>query len=1176
MRIALVHPTPPDGTVGGAERHWEALTARLGERGHDAELFCFPSHETTLREILDGYETFGRLEFGDHDLVITGKYPAWMLRHDRHVVYLIHTLRGLYDTYPRHLDELAATPEGREIARRLDGFDDHVDLIGAARLELDRLGDDHPLAALPGPLARWVVQRLDRIAFAPERVCRFAANSEVVASRPGYFPDLAPVLVSNPETNLPFELGTAPATPVFFTTSRHDGPKRLDLAIDAFATIDDPSARLRIGGSGPQRADLEARAAGDDRVTFLGRLSEERLAEEYAAATAVPFVPALEDFGLISLEAMRAGTPVVTTTDSGGAAELIEHGVSGMVVEPDPERIGWAMRHVAGSRYGRWQMGLNARRAAATVSWDTFCDEVEDLGTDVERPKVVMLSTYPVDPAIGGGQRRARFLARGLADRADVTVLVSSASVAGSRRRHLEPGLDQVEIGRSAAQLRAEEDMFHMMGMPVDDITAARLTPATPAFAAELERLLTDADLVIAVQPFLLPLVPPTDVPIVHDSQNNESAMKADLLPDSDAGHWFLDQARTVERAAMERAAVLTVCTDDDARTLGALTERDVPTLMVPNGVDTRALPFKEPDTAARARAELLGLAGAERDDDRPIALFIGSWHPPNIAAGRLILALAERRTDWLFVMAGSHTSEFAEDPVPSNVLLIPIFAEPLLWPLLAGATVALNPMVSGGGSNLKIFDYLSVGTPVLSTAIGARGLDDPDAVLRVVDGTPEAFADALVEVSAEIDAGDLGLEAQRHAGRDLVERSFDWEHLGRRWADGILTALELPVLPLRRRTRSAAPPILSDAEPPAHDPVIATMELLGQRARTIDPTPLDTTVDPALREHLKFADENRHVGRNVPPDARLRDVKRLAVRAGQIISNEQSNYNDAVLGALERLSTLVGDLRRDNEALGRRVAQLEQGGAATTPEPVAGQGAPGGGRLDDDPRLAALYQAFEDELRGSPAQVRASLGDHLGAFAHLAGSARPVLDVGAGPGTWVGLLGEHGIPAYGYDTNVAAVERAQAADLDVRLGDGIAHLESLPGGSLSGVSAFHVVEHLSFVDLARFVTAAAAAVAPGGIVVVETPNAENLQVSGTSFWLDPTHERPTHPDLLRFLFAQAGLVDVEVEGLHPRAEELAGLDDLADDPARNGLLSAMARLVFAPHDLAVRGRRPQ
>ncbi len=102
-------------------------------------------------------------------------------------------------------------------------------------------------------------------------------------------------------------------------------------------------------------------------------MNDDALLDLYADARAVLFVPFEEDFGLVTLEAMLAGKPVITATDSGGAAELISDGETGLITDPEPDAIARSMAKLhADSELARG-MGERARRRALEVTWDRVC-----------------------------------------------------------------------------------------------------------------------------------------------------------------------------------------------------------------------------------------------------------------------------------------------------------------------------------------------------------------------------------------------------------------------------------------------------------------------------------------------------------------------------------------------------------------------------------------------------------------------------------------------------------------------------------------------------------------------------------------------------------------------------------------------------------------------------------
>ena len=126
---------------------------------------------------------------------------------------------------------------------------------------------------------------------------------------------------------------------------------------------------LLIAGTGPEEAALRELARGDRRIRLLGHVSDAALMDLYASAMAVLFAPVQEDFGLVALEAMSAGKPVITTSDAGGPGELVEHGRTGFVCAPDPVALGaYATRLVRDRRLAR-AMGRRGRDRAAQISW---------------------------------------------------------------------------------------------------------------------------------------------------------------------------------------------------------------------------------------------------------------------------------------------------------------------------------------------------------------------------------------------------------------------------------------------------------------------------------------------------------------------------------------------------------------------------------------------------------------------------------------------------------------------------------------------------------------------------------------------------------------------------------------------------------------------------------------
>lgn len=139
-----------------------------------------------------------------------------------------------------------------------------------------------------------------------------------------------------------------------------------------------PHVRLALVGDGPARDELKAHFAGT-RTTFMGYMTGEALSQAYASADTFVFPSALETFGLVVVEAMAAGLPVVASR-VGGVQDVVEERRTGYTFKVgDTDALIEGVRQIAVSRERITQMGRAARAFAETQSWPAMMDEVVDL-----------------------------------------------------------------------------------------------------------------------------------------------------------------------------------------------------------------------------------------------------------------------------------------------------------------------------------------------------------------------------------------------------------------------------------------------------------------------------------------------------------------------------------------------------------------------------------------------------------------------------------------------------------------------------------------------------------------------------------------------------------------------------------------------------------------------------
>jgi SAM-dependent methyltransferase len=325
--------------------------------------------------------------------------------------------------------------------------------------------------------------------------------------------------------------------------------------------------------------------------------------------------------------------------------------------------------------------------------------------------------------------------------------------------------------------------------------------------------------------------------------------------------------------------------------------------------------------------------------------------------------------------------------------------------------------------------------------------------------------------------------------------------------------------------------------------------------------------------------------GRTLVLNASISALADSAARRGESAAARLERLErqiDVRASALERgqqdLQTATAVSHRAVTALSRELARTDRpsaGGPSDTAREVTARGEAFGSPLD-----AYKYVGFEDQFRGSEAEIRERLESYLPLFE----GAADVLDVGCGRGEFIGLLRAHGITARGIDLNPEMVEVCRARGLDVTHADAVSHLAALDDDSLGGLFAAQVVEHLDPAYLLRFLELSFNKLRPGAPLVLETLNPACWVAFFESYIRDITHVRPLHPETLKYLVLASGFPAASLEYRSPvperdrlqRAPETpaaAGLDQLVE--AVNANVDKLNARLFTHLDYAIVASKP-
>jgi SAM-dependent methyltransferase len=199
---------------------------------------------------------------------------------------------------------------------------------------------------------------------------------------------------------------------------------------------------------------------------------------------------------------------------------------------------------------------------------------------------------------------------------------------------------------------------------------------------------------------------------------------------------------------------------------------------------------------------------------------------------------------------------------------------------------------------------------------------------------------------------------------------------------------------------------------------------------------------------------------------------------------------------------------------------------------------------------LDSLYVFLEDNLRGSREEIRERLKIYL-PFLEKTGIGFkdfPILDIGCGRGEWLHVLKEKNLNALGVDINKIMVGLCRDTGLNVAEEEALSYLKSVKDASIGAVTGFHIIEHYGFDDLISLFKELYRILIPGGLVILETPNPDNILVGSCTFYLDPTHNKPLPSLLVKLLLEIRGFGNVSILNLHPNE----GLSKILDNGSIN------------------------
>lgn len=349
IRNILICTTQVPFTTGGAESHVEGLRRALIQAGYKAEVVALPFKWYPATEIMRSALAWRLLDLSEAngkpvDLLIGMKFPAYLVAHQRKVLWIIHQHRAAYNLWGTPFDDLSTYTDGAQIREWIHHCDKR---------------------------------------FIPEAK-RVFANSKTVAERLHHYNQLDSEPLYHPPPRAESLRCGEPGDYVFYP-GRLEPQKRQELLIESMSLVKTPVRAILAGGSRDPRyyESLVKKYGVGDRVCLRGFVDEEEIIELYANALGVCYLPFDEDYGYVTLEGMLSGKPVVVARDGGGATEFIEHEHEGFIVEPDARAIAESLDSLYADRARSRTMGERGREKIQklNLSWEHVVESLINAAT---------------------------------------------------------------------------------------------------------------------------------------------------------------------------------------------------------------------------------------------------------------------------------------------------------------------------------------------------------------------------------------------------------------------------------------------------------------------------------------------------------------------------------------------------------------------------------------------------------------------------------------------------------------------------------------------------------------------------------------------------------------------------------------------------------------------------
>ncbi|MCL4477968.1 MAG: glycosyltransferase [Deltaproteobacteria bacterium] len=407
-----------------------------------------------------------------------------------------------------------------------------------------------------------------------------------------------------------------------------------------------------------------------------------------------------------------------------------------------------------------------------------------------EHYNVTVLDMQPIDPPTGGGRIRLLGLYHNLGDNLSTTY-VGTYDWEGEKYRdhYLSQTLREINVPLSNAHFdEVKKLQDRIAGKTIIDVTFPQFAHLSQDYIKAATEWSLKSDIVIFSHPWIYPLIKDKldkdKQLIVYDSQNVEGYLRYNLLGGGETETNIVKDVIKVEYELCHFADVVLTCSHEDRELFNRLYNVPFKKMkVIPNGVFTDKI---KPVESAQKKTikQKLGLP------QKMTAIFVASNYPPNVEAANYILTvLSPNLPDVSFLIAGGVGEALKSNQ--QNVIITGRLTEEEKIKYLSAADMAINPMFSGSGTNIKMFDFMAAGLPIVSTPAGARGIEDTTFYsIKLCNSDKFAANISLILNDAKL------IKLMSQASRQLVEEKYSFERISKALGTMLYRYRSKPITP--------------------------------------------------------------------------------------------------------------------------------------------------------------------------------------------------------------------------------------------------------------------------------------------------------------------------------------------------------------------------------------------